>query len=158
MIPKSRESRRDSKQTNHAMDKIMQETDQVLKKMDAAILILQYSTPAFYEHFRNSRKIVDMGSRSQAIRGLIQDAVTREGIHGVMVSFEAGNGIGNGKSETGTPLKQKKTAAKGGFTVPRLDTGTYLVTAGKEGYESRSMTIIVTDGELTHVNLELKPM
>jgi hypothetical protein len=156
IIPKPRESIRDSRQLTLEQNRIMQETEKVLQKMDALLLIIRSTNSALYEHYRSSRKIMDNSSRSQTLRGLVKDARSKAGISRAVVTLEPENG--NGKSST-EPLKiLKKTAAKGGFAIPSMETGTYLVTAGKEGYETGSLTVYITHGELSRVNLELNPI
>ncbi|NVO21647.1 MAG: carboxypeptidase regulatory-like domain-containing protein [Bacteroidetes bacterium] len=151
MIPKPREARRDSKQANHAMQLLMQETDSILQKMDALIQIIRYSNASFYQHFKDSRKIIEQGGRSQSARVLVKEISSNVGMAGVLVTFQHSNG------SIGKIVYEKKTKGKGGFFIPSLDDGTYLVTASKEGYQPQTKTVFINQGELTRIELELIP-
>jgi hypothetical protein len=52
----------------------------------------------------------------------------------------------------------KKTASKGRFSIKTLASGTYLVTATKEGYATQTTTLYVNAGELTNITLALQPL
>jgi hypothetical protein len=157
IIPKPKESRRDSKVSTNAMIKLLKETDLLLLKMDAIILIISSSNASFYEHYRNSRKTIETGRRGKAILGKVQDAISKTGISRVTVSLIPGNGSSHGKSAAEMTGIRKKTTEKGLFSIPAIETGTYLVTAVKEGYEPQTITAYITDGEVQHLNLELLP-
>ena len=49
----------------------------------------------------------------------------------------------------------KKTAEKGGFMVKSLPERTYNVTITKNGYKDQVVTVAVTDGEMSDLNVEL---
>jgi hypothetical protein len=153
MIPKPREARQDYKQINLAIRQLMDDTDIILEKMDALIQIIRYSNAIFYEHYTGSRKVIDIGRRSQAVRGTVKDALSKSGIPGVNISFTSSNGNGEGKKS----ILEKRTASKGGFIVPTISTGAYQVRAVKEGYQPLTLTVHVSEGELAHVNFELSP-
>jgi len=156
-IPKPREMRRDHRQLTLSLDDLMKETDHALLELDAVMLIVRFSNASFYDHYKNSRKVVETGTRGQTVRGLVTDSATSMGIKGVTVSFEPGNG---NETKAGTELSKtvKQTADKGGFTIDSLETGTYRVSASKEGYTTQSLTVYITDGELTNVNIALQPL
>jgi hypothetical protein len=156
IIPKPREVQLASRQCTQTIKKTILIADQILHKMDALIQIIRYSDAAFYDHYRGSRRIVELSRRSLTIRGLVQDIITKTGIRGALVSFEPGNG--KGSEGTQLAVVQKKTALKGMFSISSLETGTYQVLASKEGYESHTQIVHVTNGELTHLNLELNPV
>jgi len=158
-MPQPRESRRDLKQTTKALNSLMMDTNGVLVKIDAIMLIVRFTQSAFYDHYKNSRSVIRIGSRSLALKGTITDAVTGLGLAGVTISIVPGNGSAL-KSASGAELGKnvKISAAKGGFNVKTLADGTYTITATKEGYAPQSYTAYVNNGELTIVNIALQPL
>lgn len=158
-MPQPMESRRDLKQTTQALNSLMMETNGLLMKIDAIMLIIRFSNSSFYEHYKNSRSVIKTGSRSLAMKGTMTDAATGLGLAGVTLSIVPGNGSAL-KSASGPDLSKivKISAAKGGFNVKTLADGTYIVTAAKEGYVPQSYTAYVNNGELTVVNMALQPL
>jgi hypothetical protein len=159
-IPKPREGLRDTKEFTLGVAAMIKATDEVLFNMDAVMLVIRFSEAAFFNHYTNSRSIVNTGARSLAVKGLITDAVSGKGIEGAYVTFEPVNDDGTKRSSGGGDLQKgvKITAAKGGFSIKTLAAGTYLVTVTKEGYATQTMTLYVSAGELATVTMALYPL
>lgn len=158
-MPQPMENRRDGKQTTLSLTVLMKDTDALLLKLDAIMLIIRFSNSGFYDRYKNSRSVINTASRSWALKGTVTDSLTSQGLAGVTLTIEPVNGTA-GKSKGGSELSKnvKITAAKGGFTVKTLENGTYMVTASKEGYAPQTYTAYVTNGELCVVNIALQPL
>jgi hypothetical protein len=50
----------------------------------------------------------------------------------------------------------KKTAKKGGFNIRNMPAGVYQVMISKPGYKDKTETVIVSEGEMTDVRVELE--
>ena len=57
---------------------------------------------------------------------------------------------------TGNGKMTKKTASKGSFQVRNMQAGTYKVSVQKPGYKDKEVTISISDGERSHLKVELE--
>lgn len=159
IIPKPGESKKDKTEVLKAFKNLLKDTDALLAKIDAIMLIVRYSNPDFYAHYISSRIVVNTGARTLALQCKVTDALTGKGQAGATVVFEPGNGTAM-KTKGGADLVKtvKKASVKGGLNLKTLPAGTYLVTVSKEGYVTQTVTVYVNDGELTTVNVALQPV
>ncbi len=123
----------------------------VLKNMDKEMLIVRFSAPEFYEHYTKSRKIVVMGTRKMALICALVNALTKDGLQGVLITIVTAD-------NTHTLKMVTKTAAKGGARIKSLADGTYLVTFSKHGFTSQTITVYINSNETTKVNVLLQPL
>ncbi len=161
-IPKPRLGIADKKQTTIQLANLFKQADAALENIDTLVEIVRLSQPNFYKGYKAVRKIVEMGTGSLALRGLVTDAATGEPLKGVTINFcpecveptqkAAANGMNAAKEEV---VLTKKTAEKGGFNIKSLPEGVYKVTIKKNGYQDQVVTVAVTDGEMGDLNVEL---
>jgi len=161
-IPKPRLGIADKKQTTTQLANLFKQADAALGNIDTLVEIVRLSQPNFYKGYKAVRKIVEMGTGSLTLKGLVTDAATGEPLKGVTINFcpecveptqkAAANGMNSAKEEV---VLTKKTAEKGGFNIKSLPEGVYKVTIKKNGYQDQVVTVAVTDGEMGDLNIEL---
>lgn len=106
---------------------------------------------------KSARKVIETGSGSLSVKGIVTDAQTGSPLKGVTVSFALDGGMMKAATaSTSDPELVKKTAEKGGFNVKSLASGTYQVTLKKAGYADQVATISVSDGEMTELKISLE--
>ena len=155
-IGKPSASRTESSKITKRLEALFKTADTALANMDAAVEIIRISQPDFYAGYKNARKIVETGTGSLAVKGLVTDALTGEPVKGATLLFALDGGNGAAKTAKGAMEEMvKKTAEKGGFNIKSLPTGMYRVTIKKVGYADQVATVAVADGELTEVNIQL---
>lgn len=133
-----------------------------LANMDTAVEIIRLSQVNFYNGYKTARKIVETGIGSLAVKGFVTDAQTGEPLKGATILFSptggdatqsvAANGISKSKEEA---ILTKRTAEKGGFNIKSIPEGVYSVTIKKNGYKDQVVTVAITDGEMSDLNVEL---
>lgn len=161
-IPKPRLGIADKKQTTTQLANLFKQADAALGNIDTLVEIVRLSQPSFYKGYKAVRKIVEMGTGSLTLKGLVTDAATGEPLKGVTINFcpecveptqkAAANGMSAAKEEV---VLTKRTAEKGGFNIKSLPEGVYKVTIKKNGYKDQVVTVAVTDGDMGDLNIEL---
>lgn len=149
-------SRTESGQNTKQLEALFKTADAALANMDAAVEIVRLTQVAFYNSYKNARKVIETGIGSLAVKGLVTDAVSGEPLKGVTLSFslEGNNGLAKA-AKAATESVVKKTAEKGGFNIKTLPSGMYSVTIKKVGYVDQVVTVAVADGDLTELNVQL---
>lgn len=149
-------SRNESGQNTKQLEALFKTADAALANMDAAVEIVRLTQVAFYNSYKNARKVIETGIGSLAVKGLVTDAVSGEPLKGVTLSFslEGNNGLAKA-AKAATESVVKKTAEKGGFNIKTLPSGMYSVTIKKVGYVDQVVTVAVADGDLTELNVQL---
>lgn len=149
-------SRNESGQNTKQLEALFKTADAALANMDAAVEIVRLTQVAFYNSYKNARKVIETGIGSLAVKGLVTDAVSGEPLKGVTLSFslEGNNGLAKA-AKAATESVVKKTAEKGGFNIKTLPSGMYSVTIKKVGYVDQVITVAVADGDLTELNVQL---
>jgi hypothetical protein len=84
------------------------------------------------------------------------DAVTREGIRGVHVSFIPQNGNLNAMAAKAEVALVKVTAKKGIFKVKSLKPGTFNAILSRVGYKEQMVSVMVVQGEMVDLTAELE--
>ncbi|MEI8046738.1 MAG: carboxypeptidase regulatory-like domain-containing protein [Bacteroidota bacterium] len=144
----------ETKQVTAALEGFFKKNDLILHKMDALVELEKVGTPVFFQSYKNLRKVVVTGKGTLALKGLVKDAATGEGIPNADVLIILAD---DGRIKTGSELAKlmKRTAAKGNFTLKTLPEGNYKLTISKLGYVTQVKTINVVDGELCNVVVDL---
>jgi uncharacterized repeat protein (TIGR01451 family) len=78
-------------------------------------------------------------------------------ISGRVTDQSTGNGIVGATVGTTPATTIALTDAQGNFTIANVEAGSYAVTASKDGFNSASTTVVVTDGATATANLALTP-
>ena len=157
-IPTPRIGTIDTRQSTLEMAQAFEETDEAIANIDILVEVLKLSKPEFYSTYKSARKIIDLGTGSLGVKGLITDSGTGEGLSNATVSFAlegSENGMRGLSGISGTPGIEKKSALKGGFNIKSLAQGVYSVTVKKYGYADQMTTLNVTSGELALLNVKM---
>lgn len=146
-IPKPRLGIADKKGATLQLALLLKSVDDNLLKIDTLVEVVRMLQPAFYSEYKNVRKIIESGVSSLTAKGKVTDSVSGDGLKGVTVKFTA---------ENNSDVVVKRTADKGGFNVKTLSEGTYNVTVSKPGYKDAVVTVNVTNGELSVIDVKLE--
>lgn len=155
-IGKPGAERSEGTQITKQLAALFKTADTALENMDAAVEIVRLTQVDFYNGYKSARKVIETGSGSLSVKGLVTDAQTGSPLKGVTVSFALDGGMAKAATTTTEPEIVKKTAEKGGFNIKGLATGTYQVTSKKAGYADQVITISVSDGEMTVVDVKME--
>jgi len=129
--------------------------DAVLKEMDAVVEIIRSTDADIYLGYKSARRVIETGTGTMSVKGLVTDVQTGEPIKGAVISFWP-DGDATKTYAADEASLVKKTAEKGGFYVSTMPAGTYRVTLQKIGYAEQTLTVYVNDGELTAVDVKLE--
>ncbi len=155
-IGKPGAERSEGTQLTKQLTTLFKTADTALENMDAAVEIVRLTQVDFYNGYKSARKVIETGSGSLSVKGIVTDAQTGLPLKGVTVLFTLDGGMMKAAAaNTAEPEIVKKTAEKGGFNVKGLSSGTYQVTLKKVGYADQVVTISVNDGEMTELNVRL---
>ncbi|MEI8047083.1 MAG: carboxypeptidase-like regulatory domain-containing protein [Bacteroidota bacterium] len=144
----------ETKQITAALEGFFKKNDLILRKMDALVELEKASTPVFYQSYKNLRKVVVTGKGSLAMKGLVKNAATGQGIPNVDIMIELAD---DGRIKAGSELVKivRRTAGKGNFILKSLPEGAYNLTISKLGYVTQVKTVNVVDGELFNLLVDL---
>lgn len=161
-IPKPRLGITDKKLSTIQLANNFDAADTALENIDIIIELVRVTQANFYNGYKAARKIIETGTNSLSLKGVITDAATGEPLKGVTINFcpecveptqkAAANGMSAAKEEV---VLTKRTAEKGGFNIKLLPEGVYKVTIKKNGYQEQVVTVAVTDGEMGDLNIGL---
>ena len=155
-IGKPGASRVESRKVTELLEQLFEKAENCLSNMDLAVEIVRNSQPAFYESYKNARKVIDTGTTSLSVKGIVTDAQSGEPVKGATLSFVIeSNGTMLKSAKQAKACLVKKTAKKGGFNIKSLPSGMYSVIVKKVGYAEQMATVAIADGELTEINIQL---
>lgn len=154
-IPTVREGATSKKLYTTQLENLYKATDAAIDNIDKIVEIVRLSQPDFYTGYQNSRLAINTAGGSVALKGVITDATSLEPLKGVTLTITPNGGKAALSSKGNGETIVKKTAEKGGFMVKSLPEGTYNVTITKNGYKDQVVTVAVTDGEMSDLNVEL---
>jgi len=154
-IPTVREGATSKKLYTTQLENLYKATDAAIDNIDKIVEIVRLSQPDFYTGYQNSRLAINTAGGSVALKGVITDATSLEPLKGVTLTITPDGGKAALSTKGNGEAIVKKTAEKGGFMVKSLPEGTYNVTITKNGYKDQVVTVSVTDGEMSDLNVEL---
>ncbi len=147
-IPQPRQSQLKSKENTLLENQAFASADEALSNIDTLVEMVKFSEANFYAGYKNARKIIDQGTGSLQVQGIILDAETKKPIPGAILTFCL-----SGQTEV---AMEKETAAKGGFMIKTLAEGIYDVNIIKVGFKPKTITTTVRWDELCNVEVELE--
>jgi hypothetical protein len=152
-IPGSRLGKNGKLQNKSQMNQLSKNTDDFLDKVDLLVEIVRVSQPTFYQAYKHIRQVPETSKSTLAAKGLITDASTGEPLKGVSIKFilEGDNSKLNGHLV-------KISAKQGGFYIKSLAPGIYNVTVSKIGYATQVVKLIINNGELGNLKVELQKL
>lgn len=133
---------------------LFEKGDNILENMDYAVEIIRLPRKNFYDGYKTARKIVETSAGNLTLKAQATEKKTGQPVKGAIFTFKT-SGLMSGTT-SGNGEIVKKTADKGKFNIKNMPAGTYLVTVSKPGYVDRTETVIVADGDLTNLRVELE--
>jgi hypothetical protein len=144
----------EKKKTTERLVILFQTADNALEMMDFAVGIVKDEQVDFYTAYKTSRKLVDTNTGNIALKGTAIDLTTGEPIKGVLFTFKHDGLKTSGADGNGEITK--KTATKGSFQVKNMQAGTYKVLVQKPGYKDKEVSVSISDGERSDLNVVLE--
>lgn len=128
--------------------------DSVLENIDFAVGIIKLKEPNFHNGYKTARRLVDLSSGTLALKATVKDIANGEPVKGVLFTFSPDGA--KATSSGGNGEITKKTAEKGSFHIKNMQSGTYRVSVRKPGYKDKEVTVSVSDGERSELNVEIE--
>jgi len=154
-IPTVREGATTKKLYTTQLENLYKATDDAIANIDKIVEIVRLTQPDFYTGYQDSRLMINTAGGSVALKGVVIDAASLEPLKGATLTITPDGGKAALSTNGNGEFIVKKTAEKGGFMVKSLPEGTYNVTITKNGYKDQVVTVAVTDGEMSELNIEL---
>jgi hypothetical protein len=130
--------------------------DTALDDIDTVVEIIRLTQVDFYNGYKSVRKLVNTGTSTLAIKGMITDASTGNALKGAKITFTLNGGASLAKAVNGKNGFTKKSADKGGFLVRSATDGTYTVTVELPGYKKATATVSVVSGQMSVLDIGLE--
>jgi hypothetical protein len=135
------------------MSSLFEHADLVLTAISTTITIIRLAQPLFCKGFETAKKVLATGVRSFALKAAAVDINSGEAVNGAKFTFTPDAGaLAAGAQESIT----KTTASKGMFIIRSIKEGIYTVTVSKPGYKDKVVTVVVAQGELTNLKVEME--
>lgn len=130
--------------------------DAALDDIDTLVEIIRLSNVDFYNGYKSVRKLISTGKSTLAIKGVVTDAATGNGLKGAIIAFLPAGEAALAKSANSKGGFSKKSADKGGFLVRTAANGTYTVTVEFPGYKKVTTTVSVMVGQMSVLNIGME--
>jgi len=156
IVVKDRVDATDGGASTKLISDIIKQLNSTWLKIDILVNTVKLSQPAFFNEYYKVRKIINTASGSLAVKGLVTDVLNGEPIKGAVITFVRTDGGSTDKRSVDAEQPfVKMSADKGGFNIKSLPEGMYRVTVSKVGYADQSVSIVVANGELAELKVEL---
>jgi len=132
------------KQITRELAERIAEQRAILDNIDTLVGIMLTTHPAILAEYWDRRKVL-YRSRALAIQCNITDAETGKGLEAAVITFTLNE----------VRILQKTTYKAGGAKIKSLDEGMYTVTVSRPCYITQTLTVPVTKGQLTQVEVKL---
>lgn len=160
-IGKPRQSLNERANATEQIERLFDEAEERLELMDKLVEASKKKFPDFYNSYCRATKVVQLGSKSLALRANAKDA------HGnplANVIFEitshqladANARLSGSSFMSTTPTLVKRTTDNGNFQVQNLADGIYRALVKKTGYQDQEVTFHVAKGELLDLDVTLQ--
>jgi len=133
------------KQLTHQLAERIVEQRAILDKLDGLVGSMQYTQPAMYAVYKDTR-VVLYRSRSLAAMCRVMDAASTKAVAGATLTFYRNEVM----------ILKKSSAKGGGSRIKSLPNGTYTLTVSRLGYTSQTLAVQVSNTKLTTINVALE--
>jgi hypothetical protein len=132
---------------------LYENADVLINSITSVIGLIRLSEPVFVKGFESARRVMASNASPLSLRATAVDSRTGQGIKGVkfILQREILN-LAEGEPEEII----KKTAGKGFFWIRNMKEGTYNVTVIRQGYKNKSVSVVIADGKLTNLKVEME--
>ncbi|MGD0340872.1 MAG: carboxypeptidase-like regulatory domain-containing protein [Bacteroidales bacterium] len=135
------------------MASLFEHAESLLNAVTIAIGIIRIAQPIFIKGFETAKKAVISGTTTLALRATAVDSKSGAAVKGAKFIFRSEN-VNLAEGEPAEIVK--KTAKKGMFKIRNIRQGTYTVTISKPGYKEKVVSVVVNDGEMTEMKVEME--
>jgi ribosomal protein S17E len=132
---------------------LFQTADKALELMDFAVGIVKDEQVGFSTAYYSSRKLVDTNTGTVSLKARATELVNGTPLKGVIFTFTPES---TSMSFNGNGKLVKKTAEKGSFQVKNMPAGTYTVLVQKPGYKDKQVSVSISNGERSDLNVTLE--
>lgn len=122
--------------------------------MSFVILYKEDEQVDFSNAYKTNRKLVDTNTGTVSLKAKATEAITGAPLRGVIFTFKPEN-ISLDLTATNGKLV-KRTATKGSFQIKNMQAGTYKVLVQKPGYKDKEVSVSISDGERSDLNVVLE--
>jgi len=154
-IPNPTTGINETSSSNEQLNASFKKMDDYMDLIDALIEMLRFSQPDFYSGYKKSKRIDKKGMRHLSLTCRVIDSISKEGVEGASLTFTLDPS--SLQYDSTAEAITKITAKKGGFIIPNLPVGIYNIVANKDGYEKTTAQVIVEEGKLCKLKIEMKP-
>lgn len=125
--------------------------DAAIEIMDLAARSVRDELPDFYNGYKASRTLVTTSAGTISLKANAREIINGRPVWKAVFTFnhEMPDSNGNGHIV-------KKTSEKGNFQIKSMQPGTYKVIVTKEGYKNKEVSVVITNGERSELNVELE--
>lgn len=141
-------------QATKELEVLFDSSESILKKMDKILGIIRLTQVNFFNGYTSVRKLVDTNTGYIALKATAIDLTNGAPLKGVIFTFKPDGTKANFTGGNGEMTK--KTADKGSFHIKNMHAGTYKVVVRKPGYKEQEVTVSVSDGERSDLNVEME--
>jgi hypothetical protein len=142
-----------AKATNE-LNLLFESADSSLENIDTVVKIIRRKEVNFYKGYTANRKLVDTGSGKLALKASAKELSSGEPVQGAMFTFNHEADKLTGSDGIGVIIK--KTTRRGNFHIKNMKPGTYKVIVSKSGYKDKEVSLSISDGERSDLNVELE--
>ncbi len=139
------------RQATQKIQALFAAADAAIEIMDLAAASAKDEFPDFYNGYKAARKLIEISSRSLALKATAKEFPAGLPLPGALFIFKPDTASGNGNSEI-----VKKTSKKGNFNLKSIEPGIYKVEVSKDGYKGKEVSLSVADGERSDLVVELE--
>jgi hypothetical protein len=128
--------------------------DKAIELMDYAVGIVKDEQLDFSNAYKTNRKLVETNTGNVSLKAKATDITNGSPLKGVIFTFKpesARPNLGGGNGQL-----VKKTATKGSFQIKNMPAGTYKVLVQKPGYKDKEVSVSISDGERSDLNVVLE--
>lgn len=141
-------------QATRQLNTLFEHADELVGAISIAIGIIRLAKPLFFKGFETARRIVNASGSSFSLRGMAVDSVNGVTLTGVKFIFTRKRDA-LAADENPTEIV-RKTRGKGTFLIKSIPEGTYAVTVTKPGYKDKVVRVVIANGEMTDLKVEME--
>lgn len=127
----------------------------ILDKIDLLVQLVRLSHPEFYAGYKSNRKLPNKKSTTLSFAAKVVSAANGEPLKGVRVVLTPVAKPGVAATAKSVKPIEKKTADKGMLRIKNLPEGVYTIIIEKTGYATVTLTVSITDGEMTTLKVKM---
>lgn len=154
-IPSMRIERNEGVALTRQLKALFAANGAILDKIDLLVQLVRLSHPEFYAGYKSNRKLPNKKSTTLSFAAKVVSAANGEPLKGVRVVLTPVAKPGVAATAKSVKPIEKKTADKGMLRIKNLPEGVYTIIIEKTGYATVTLTVSITDGEMTTLKVKM---